>query len=121
MPSNCAGISRPIVATVLTDKTSKSTIACCEFTSLSVAQPGGIADPTSCACAHDRKLKCRNVLLLSNEHWSPVCLYGDRTKWYRTKWHGQNGTDKMVYGQNGMGQNGSYGQNGMDKMVRTKW
>jgi len=28
---------------------------------------------------------------------------------------GQNGTDKMVYGQNGIG------QNGMDKMVRTKW
>src|SRR6218665_3053475 len=28
---------------------------------------------------------------------------------------GQNGTDKMVYGQNGMG------QNGMDKMVWTKW
>ena len=44
-----------------------------------------------------------------------MCLAGDRTKWYRTKWHGQNGTDKMVYGQNGMG------QNGMDKMVRTKW
>ena len=21
---------------------------------------------------------------------------GDRTKWYWTKWHGQNGTDKMV-------------------------
>ena len=28
---------------------------------------------------------------------------------------GQNGTDKMVYGQNGIG------QNGMDKMARTKW
>jgi len=27
----------------------------------------------------------------------------------------QNGTDKMVYGQNGIG------QNGMDKMLRTKW
>ena len=30
---------------------------------------------------------------------------GDRTKWYWTKWYGQNGTDKMVrtkwYGQNG--------------------
>src|SRR6218665_2061995 len=36
-------------------------------------------------------------------------------KMARTKWHGQNGTDKMVYGQNGMG------QNGMDKMVWTKW
>src|SRR6218665_213919 len=44
-----------------------------------------------------------------------LALHGDRTKWYRTKWHGQNGTDKMVYGQNGMG------QNGMDKMVWTKW
>src|SRR6218665_3114781 len=44
-----------------------------------------------------------------------VVLYGDRTKWHRTKWHGQNSTDKMVYGQNGMG------QNGMDKMVWTKW
>ena len=43
-----------------------------------------------------------------------------RTKWYRTKWHGQNGTDKMVYGQNGKGTKW-YGQNGMDKMVRTKW
>ena len=32
-----------------------------------------------------------------------------------TKWYGQNGTDKMVYGQNGMR------QNGMDKMVWTKW
>ena len=21
---------------------------------------------------------------------------GDRTKWYWTKWHGQNGTDKMA-------------------------
>jgi len=28
---------------------------------------------------------------------------------------GQNGMDKMVYGQNGIG------QNGMDKMVWTKW
>src|SRR6218665_2620322 len=48
-----------------------------------------------------------------------ICNYmaqlGDRTKWYRTKWHGHNGTDKMVYGQNGMG------QNVMDKMVWTKW
>src|SRR6218665_1928988 len=44
-----------------------------------------------------------------------IAPQGDRTKWYRTKWHGQNGTDKMVYGQNAMG------QNGMDKMVWTKW
>src|SRR6218665_1362395 len=36
-------------------------------------------------------------------------------KMARTKWYGQNGTDKMVYAQNGMG------QNGMDKMVWTKW
>ena len=28
----------------------------------------------------------------------------------RTKWYGQNGVDKMVYGQ--------YGQNGMNKMVQ---
>src|SRR6218665_702796 len=34
--------------------------------------------------------------------------------------NGQNGTDKMVYGQNGIiGQNGS-GQNGADKMARIK-
>ena len=33
----------------------------------------------------------------------------------RTKWYGQNGMDKMVYGQNGIR------QNGMDKMIRTKW
>ena len=38
---------------------------------------------------------------------------------------GQNGMDKMVYGQNGMdkmvhGQNG-IGQNGKDKMIQTKW
>ena len=45
---------------------------------------------------------------------------GDRKKWY-----GQNGMDKMVYGQNGVGQNGigqigtDYGQNGTDKMVTT--
>ena len=44
-----------------------------------------------------------------------IIIYGDRTKWYRTKWYGQNGMDKMVYGQNGIG------QNGMDKMVQTKW
>ena len=36
-------------------------------------------------------------------------------KMVRTKWYGQNGMDKMVYGQNGIG------QDGMDKMVRTKW
>ena len=41
--------------------------------------------------------------------------WGSRTKWKRTKWYGQNGMDKMVYGQNGIGQNGT------DKMVRTKW
>src|SRR6218665_2715383 len=40
---------------------------------------------------------------------------GSRTKWWRTKWYGQNGMDKMVYRQNGIG------QNGMDKMVRRKW
>jgi len=34
---------------------------------------------------------------------------------FRTKWYGQNGMDRMVYGQNGIG------QNGMDKLVRTKW
>src|SRR6218665_2770692 len=38
---------------------------------------------------------------------------------------GQNGTDKMVYGQNGIRTKWYwtkwYGQNGMDKMVRTKW
>ena len=33
----------------------------------------------------------------------------------RTKWHGQNGMDKIVYGPNGSG------QNGIDIMVRTKW
>src|SRR6218665_1923412 len=26
---------------------------------------------------------------------------GDRTKWYRTKWHGQNGIWTKWYGQNG--------------------
>jgi len=31
------------------------------------------------------------------------------------KWYGQNGMDKMVYGQNDSGQNGT------DKMVWTKW
>ena len=35
-----------------------------------------------------------------------ICLIGDRTKWY-----GQNGTDKMVYGQNGI-RTKWYGQNG---------
>ena len=33
-------------------------------------------------------------------------------KMVRTKLYGQNGMDKMVYGQNGIG------QNGMDKMVQ---
>ena len=47
------------------------------------------------------------------------------TKWYTdkmvwTKWYGQNGTDKMVLDKMVYGQNG-IGQNGMDKMVRTKW
>jgi len=32
----------------------------------------------------------------------------------RTKWYGQNGRDKVVYGQNGIGQNGT------DKMARSK-
>jgi len=32
-----------------------------------------------------------------------------------TKWYGQNSMNKMVYGQNGIGQNGT------DKMVQTKW
>src|SRR6218665_1657316 len=36
-------------------------------------------------------------------------------KMVRTKWYGQSGMDKMVYGQNVIG------QNGMDKMVRTTW
>jgi len=27
-----------------------------------MAQLGGIGDPTHCACAHDRKLRCRNGL-----------------------------------------------------------
>jgi len=36
-------------------------------------------------------------------------------KMVRTKWYGQNGTDKKVYGQNVIG------QNGMGKMVQTKW
>ena len=36
-------------------------------------------------------------------------------KMVRTKWYGQNGMDKMVYRQNGIG------QNDMDKMARTKW
>jgi len=26
---------------------------------------------------------------------SSISLEGDRTKWYWTKWQGQNGTDKM--------------------------
>src|SRR6218665_3938361 len=46
--------------------------------------------------------------------------YGDRTKWSRTKWHGQNGTtkwytDKMVWDK--MVWTKWYGQNGTDKMV----
>ena len=32
-----------------------------------------------------------------------------------TKWYGQNGMDKMVYGQIVIG------QNGVDKILRTKW
>jgi len=34
---------------------------------------------------------------------------------HEATWYGQNGMDKMVYGQNGIGQNGLdkwYGQNG---------
>src|SRR6218665_4209509 len=41
-------------------KLQKPAIAFCEFTILSVAQLGGIGDPTNCACAHDRQLRCRN-------------------------------------------------------------
>ena len=36
-------------------------------------------------------------------------------KMVRTKWYGQNGMDKMAYGQNGIG------QNGIDKILRTEW
>ena len=56
-------------------------------------------------------LQVRSIVtsLLDSEDITLV-YYGSRTKWYE-----QNGMDKMVYGQNGIG------QNGMDKMVRTKW
>src|SRR6218665_1366665 len=55
--SSCIGGIRRIPI-----KLQKPTIACCEFTILAVAQLGGIGDPTNCACAHDRKLRCRNGL-----------------------------------------------------------
>jgi len=41
------------------------------FTILLVAQLGGLSDPTNCACAHDRKLRCRNRLFkCSLTSWS---------------------------------------------------
>ena len=49
------------------------------------------------------------------EQWKLDFKKGSRTKWQRTKWYGQNGMDKMVYGQNGIGQNGT------DKMARIKY
>jgi len=56
MPAQCA------VATVhsLPIKLQKRTIACCEFTILTMAQLGGICYPTN--SAHDRKLRSRNGL-----------------------------------------------------------
>ena len=34
-------------------------------------------------------------------------INGSRSKWLRKKWYGQNGMDKMVYGQNCIGPNGA--------------
>ena len=36
------------------------------------------------------------VLLLCQSALNAINLNGSRTKWYWTKWHGQNGTDKMA-------------------------
>jgi len=43
-----------------------------------------------------------------------MCTNGSRTKWQWTKWYGQIGMDKMIYGQNGIEQNGT------DKMAEIK-
>jgi len=32
---------------------------------------------------------------------------GSRTKWWRRKWYGHNGKDKLVYEENGIGQKGT--------------
>jgi|SRR6218665_214438 len=44
----------------------------------------------------DRRAKKRQTNIWNDFFILPTATMGDRTKWYWTKWHGQNGTDKMA-------------------------